>query len=300
MDSSAFIGKVIGNVHLLKELGHGNKGIVFIGFQTSLKRQVAVKILPKALIHTEHDAEVFRTEAEIVAGLSHQNIIPIYEMGETDEFFYHVIQLINGSDLNHLIKKRYNHPLPSKRILTLSEIFSIMVQILDALDYAHNEGVIHRDIKPSNILVEEQRQCRSFLADFGIAHSAMLVDQKAHEGIIVGSPVYIAPEQARGEAIDERADIYSMGMTMLKMVVGDIPRRRESPEHIIHRKAKFPDSFLIKSLGEIVPKCYGELCPIIEKSIATAKEQRYHSAGEFREALMYLRQTHPHYFQSTQ
>jgi serine/threonine-protein kinase len=105
LDFNGFIGREIGNVTLLKELGHGNRGVVFQGFQKSLKRRVAVKILPKANSTTEEDQLLFQDEAEILAALSHPNIIPIFEMGEEDDFYFQVMQLIVGSDLNTIIKK---------------------------------------------------------------------------------------------------------------------------------------------------------------------------------------------------
>ena len=289
-DLTSLIGTNLDDVVILKEIGRGHKGIVCAGFQTTLKRQVAVKILPKTLITNMSELRAFEEEARTIAGLTHPNIVQIYKVGETQDLFYQVVQLVKGDNLNTLILNRKKHPIPDKRVLSASDIFKISMQILDALKYAHSQDIIHRDIKPSNILVEETEDRRSFLCDFGIAFSQN--DENAFDiNAIVGSPVYISPEQARGKALDERADIYSMGMTMLKMIAGDIPRRNESPEDIVRRKAMDPDSFFIMDIDEILPMNYRYFTPILEKALATDKDKRYFSADEFLYELKYLEST---------
>jgi serine/threonine-protein kinase len=276
---SSLIGKYIDDVMILKEIGHGHKGIVYLGFQPSLKRQVAVKILPKSLVSNKKEEYAFEDEARMIAGLAHPNIVPIYKIGETDELFYQIIQLVKGENLNSIIIRRKRHPLRLKRLLPTEDIFKICPQILSALKYAHSEGIIHRDIKPSNILVEEDG-LHSYLSDFGIAYS-LNGENAFGTDIIVGSPIYISPEQARGEVLDARADIYSMGMTMLKMISGDIPRKNENPTDIIRRKARDPDSFLILPIDEIVPETHRIFIPVLEKSLAVDKDKRYLTADDF-------------------
>lgn len=286
-DSSSLIGNTLDDVIIIKEIGRGNKGIVCLGFQDKLKRQVAVKILPKTLITNENDLLAFEEEARTIAGLTHPNIVQIYKVGETDELFYQISQFIKGENLNTIILNRKKNPIMYKRVLTIDEIFSISKQILDALICAHNEEIIHRDIKPSNILVEEQENGRAFLCDFGVAYSRN--DDNAFDiNEIVGSPVYISPEQARGKKLDARADIYSMGMTMLKMIAGDIPRRNESPEEIVWRKANAPESFFLMSIDEMIPVHYRYFAPILEKSLAVDKNKRYFTAEEFLDDLKTL------------
>jgi len=286
-DSSSLIGNDIEDVKILHETGRGHKGYVYSGFQPLLKRHVAVKVLPKSVITNQNEACAFEDEARTVAGLVHPNIVHIYKTGETDKLFYQILQLVKGENLNSMIEKRKKHPIAQKRVLPLDDIFKICEQILDALKYAHGEEIIHRDVKPSNILVEEEG-LRSYLCDFGIAYSKHAVNTLGMN-VILGSPVYIAPEQARGEALDARADIYSMGMTMLKMISGDIPRKDESPEDVIRRKAHDPDSFFILPIEEIIPPEYDFFAPILRKSLASDKNKRYFNVEEFLYDLKKLR-----------
>lgn len=295
LDYNSFIGTRIGSVTLLRELGRGNKGVVFVGFQESLKRNVAVKLLPKITIKTERDESMFQTEAEIVAGLSHPNIIPVYEIGETDEFYYQIMPLIVGDDLDSVSQKRFKHPIPAKRGLTLRESFDIIISVLDALEYAHEDGIVHRDIKPANILLEKRTQ-RPYVADFGIAQTAQL-EADHFKGLVVGSPVYLAPEQARGEFVSGAADVYATGMTMIKLLIGEVPRRRETPEQIIRRKITEPESFLPHPMSRFSTKFDDKLCEIIEKSTHVDTQLRYRSALEFRQALETYRRFHIRLFQ---
>lgn len=283
LDYNSFIGTRIGSVTLLRELGRGNKGIVFVGFQESLKRNVAVKLLPKVTVKAARDESMFQTEAEIVAGLSHPNIIPVYEVGETDEFYYQIMPLIVGADLDSIAQKRFKHPVPAKRGLTLAESFNLTEQILDALQYAHEDGIVHRDIKPANILLEERTK-RPYVADFGIAQTAQL-EADHFKGLVVGSPVYLAPEQARGEVVDGRADLYAVGMTLIKLLIGDVPRRKETPEQIIRRKITAPETFLPIPMSRFSLKFDDQLNEIIEKATNVSLEDRYHTATDFKKAL---------------
>jgi serine/threonine-protein kinase len=285
-DSNSLIGAELDDVKILKEIGRGHKGYVYLGFQASLKRQVAVKVLPKSIVVSQSEASAFEDEARMVAGLNHPNIVPIYKIGETATLFYQILQLIKGENLNSIIEKRQKHPITQKKTLAPDEIIKICKQVLDALKYAHNEGIIHRDIKPSNILVEEN-DLRSFLCDFGIAYSKN-DENTLGMNVILGSPVYISPEQARGEILDARADIYSMGMTMFKMVAGNIPRRDEDPESIVKLKAKDPDSFFIIPITDMIPPAHDFFVPILEKSLASDKNKRYFNAEEFLNELKEL------------
>jgi serine/threonine-protein kinase len=156
INSADYIGKDFGNITIVKEIGRGAMGIVLLGYQKTLKRQVAVKILPKAVNHDASTWELFRDEAETVAVLSHPNIVPIFEMGENEDCYFQVMLLIEGENLRTIIKSRLNHPLPSKRLIPLHETADILITMLDALAYAHEEGVVHQDVKPSNIIIDSR------------------------------------------------------------------------------------------------------------------------------------------------
>lgn len=286
-DFNSFIGREIGNVTILKELGRGNKGVVFIAFQKSLKRQVAVKILPKVCATTEEQREQFRDEAEIIAVLSHPNIITIFEMGEETDFYFQTMQLISGSDLDRIIAQYQKYPVPTKRLIPLGHTVNLMIQIVDGLGYAHDEGIIHQDIKPSNILIEKRTK-RPLIADFGIAKTAH-IETHLKEGLITGSPIYMSPEQASGEETDKRTDIYSLGILFFKMLTGALPVRKENAEEILARKINQPDTFITRMPTEASPLINEELEKIIFKAIEVDVEKRYPDCENFKNDLTQFR-----------
>jgi serine/threonine protein kinase len=273
-----YIGKEFGNVTIVREIGRGAMGIVLLGFQKSLKRQVAVKILPKALHHLPSALDLFRDEAETVAVLSHPNIIPIFEMGENERCFFQVMQYIEGENLRSIIKGRLKHPLPSKRLLPLHETATILCAVLDALDYAHKEGVVHQDVKPSNIIIDN-RQRRPYLMDFGIAR--VLVAEYKSEGKVVGSPLYMSPEQALGIDTDGRSDIYSLGVILFEMLAGTIPTGPGTATDILICKQSAPESFFAKSPRQASPYVSERMEQIILKATAPKREDRYQDCTAF-------------------
>lgn len=282
IDLSLYIGANIGTVTLLKLLGHGAMGAVFIGYQATLKRQVAVKILPKVLAGSPKARQMFRDEAETVGILAHPNIVPVYEMGETDDFFFQVMQLVIGNDLRTILGKTRKNPVPTRRILPLPESIRYICQILDALGYAHEEGVIHQDIKPANILVEERFK-RALVADFGIARTIWA--EYGALPTLVGTPRYMSPEQAACSAIDGRTDIYSVGVMLMEMTAGFLPTHKESASDAIKRKRELPDSFFTTRPSSINPSLPGDLEAIIFKAIASRLEDRFSDCPEFKTAL---------------
>jgi len=282
IDLSQYIGANIGSVTLVKLLGHGSFGAVFIGYQATLKRQVAVKILPKAVASTVRAQQMFRDEAETVGILAHPNIVPVYEMGETGDFFFQVMQLVIGSDLRTIIGKARKHPVPTKRILPVQETIQYVCQMLDALGYAHEEGVFHQDIKPANILVDD-RFNRCLVADFGIARTVWT--EYSSTGLLVGTPTYMSPEQAACAAIDGRTDIYSVGVILMEMTAGYLPMHKESAFDLIKRKRSEPDTFFTTKPSEINPSMPSSLEAIIMKAIAANPENRFSECLEFKTAL---------------
>ncbi len=287
IDSSNFIGREIGNFTILKEIGRGGKGIVFLAFQKSLKRNVVVKILPKLYHTTEEEQQEFRDEAEIIAILSHPNIIPIFEMGEVKEFYFQVMQLINGSDLKKIIKNYLKHPVSKKRVIPKAKTIDIIIQILEGLGYAHEEGIVHQDIKPSNILMEWHTK-RPLIADFGIAKAAQL-EYKNQRETIIGSPAYLSPEQATIRETDKRTDIYSLGTIFFEMLAGKLPRRRESIEQILIRKIQKPDTYFTLSPSQASPLIDNELERIILKAVEADLDKRYRDCYHFKDELIWYR-----------
>jgi serine/threonine-protein kinase len=281
-DLSQYIGANVGTITLVRLLGHGAMGAVFIGYQATLKRQVAVKILPKAVASTPRAQQMFRDEAETIGILSHPNIVPVYEMGETDDFFFQVMQLVAGHDLRTIIGKARKHPVPTKRILPVTETFQYISQILDALGYAHEEGVFHQDIKPANILVDDRFR-RALVADFGIARTVWA--EYSEKPLLVGTPVYMSPEQAACAKVDGRTDIYSVGVMLFEMTAGFLPMHKESVAELVKRKKTEPDTFFTARPSETNSSINSELESIIIKAIAANPENRFIDCMEFRTAL---------------
>jgi len=282
IDLSQYIGTNIGTVTLVKLLGQGAMGAVFIGYQATLKRQVAVKILPKSVASSIKAQQMFRDEAETVGILTHPNIVPVYEMGETSDFFFQVMQLVVGHDLRTIIGKARKHPVPAKRILPVLETIQYICQILDALGYAHDEGVVHQDIKPANILVDDRFK-RSLVADFGIAR-AVWAEHSSNQ-MLAGTPVYMSPEQAACAAIDGRTDIYSVGVMLLEMTAGCLPMRKESATELITRKRTEPDTFFTARPSEINSSINSDLEAIIYKATAANPDNRFADCQQLKTAL---------------
>jgi len=286
-DFSQYIGANIGTVTLVKLLGRGAMGAVFIGYQTTLKRQVAVKILPKSVASSARAQQMFRDEAETIGILSHPNIVPVYEMGETGDFFFQVMQLVVGHDLRTIIAKTRKHPVPTKRILPVLETFQYICQILDALGYAHEEGVFHQDIKPANILIDDRFK-RALVADFGIARTVWA--EYGAKPMLAGTPVYMSPEQAACAAVDGRTDIYSVGVMLFEMAAGFLPTHQESVADLIKRKKNKPDTFFSARPSEINSSINSGLEAIIIKAMAANPDNRFANCMEFKTVLeVYLR-----------
>lgn len=281
-DYTSVIGRAFGNFVVVRELGRGAMGAVFIGYQKSLKRQVAIKLLPKAIARSETARQQFRDEAETIAVLSHPNIITIFDSGEDDEYFYQVMQLVEGQDLARILAKLKRHPVPARRLLPRHHAMRLVGEVLDGLEFAHEEGVIHQDLKPANILVED-RNGRALIADFGIAKTRQI--EFYARGLVVGTPQYLSPEQAAAEDTDRRTDIYSMGVILFELLAGRLPIRRESGKETVVRKIKQPDSFFLQPPSACSPWIDEALEAIILKATATDRARRYVSARAFAQAL---------------
>jgi serine/threonine-protein kinase len=282
LDLSLYIGMNIGTVTLVKLLGKGAMGAVFIGYQTTLKRQVAVKILPKSLASSNRAQQMFRDEAETIGILNHPNIVPVYEMGESADFFFQVMQLVVGDDLRTIIAKTRKHPVPTKRMLPQEESIRYACQMLDALGYAHEEGVFHQDIKPANILIDDRLK-RVLVADFGISRTVWA--EYSSTNMVVGTPLYMSPEQARSAEVDGRTDIYSVGVILMEMTAGYLPVVQEPLLEMVKRKRSTPDTFFTARPSAINPLMHHELESILLKAIATQPQDRFANCQEFKAAL---------------
>lgn len=276
------IGRQIGTAILVKELARGASAVVFVGYQRTLRRQIAIKLLPRSLL-TPFAAESFQQEAEAAALLSHPNIIPVYEVGEVEDLLFLAMQLVRGRSLLDLIKMARNHVVPSRRFVPLQVTIELMTHLLDALDYAHREGIVHRDIKPANILIEAHTK-RPLIADFGIATTNHTPEQEVSK--VMGTPNYMAPEQIVNGPVDGRADIYATGMVLFEMLVATLPVPRcRSVGELFKLRLQLKERFFQKRPSELNPMLTKEMDGIVFKALAHDPERRYATCGEFRDAL---------------
>ncbi len=272
------IGQQVGTSVLLKKLDQGSMSVVFVAYQKSLKRQIAVKILPKVLLAPKI-AQLFQQEAQAAAFLSHPCIIPVYEVGETDEFLYFTMQLVRGTSLAHEIRRARKNVLPSKRMLPLDQSLKIIVKILDALDYANGLGIIHRDIKPGNILIEEHSR-RPLITDFGVARSYESSGEDSR--VMVGTPTYMAPEQIISGMVDSSADVYATGVMLFEMLAGRLPYPPfDTALKLLKIKLRLQDRLFMRKPSEMNPLLPPKLDDIILKAVAYNKNRRYATCREF-------------------
>ena len=282
MNLSHLIGEKVGSSTLLEEIARGSMGAVFVGYQTSLKRQIAVKVLPKSIM-TPQTARSFQQEAELAAILSHPNIIPVYEVGDAGDFLFLAMQLVKGKPLSYYIKRSHKNVLPSKRTLQLNITLKIINSVLNALDYAHSQSIIHRDIKPGNLLIEGYKS-RPIIVDFGLAQVSQKLDETST--MISGTPKYMAPEQILNSKVDGRADIYATA-TMLYEMLTPVPLFSDikSIQDLLSRKINQKDGLFAKMPSEMNPGLNKEMDRILSKALSFDPETRYATCREFSDQL---------------
>ena len=244
-----------------KPLASGGAGIVYLAFDTVLERQVALKELFEELAQEKEHAERFKVEARALASLNHPNLLPVYDFLQEGGHFWLVMELLGGGNLKDKINQ--------SGVLKISEAIEITRGIAAGLGYAHEKGFIHRDIKPENILFAADGSYR--ITDFGIAkHGASTV--KTQHGIIMGSPGYMSPEQASGDEIDSRADIYSLGITLYQMLTGGLPFEGDSRSVMAQHITQAPPS-----PSELNPEISDKVESIILKMLQKKPENRFQS-----------------------
>ncbi len=259
------VGKKFGAYEITGEIGRGGMGIVYSAIQTSLGREVALKILPPQLAMEKEFVTRFFREARSAANLNHPRIVTVHDVGEHDNIYYLAMEYIRGQSLEEIMEK--HGPLP------LDTAENYIAQIGDALGYAHQKGVIHRDVKAANILIDENG--RSVITDFGIAKAAY--DQKLTKtGTTIGSPEYMAPEQITGKPADARADLYSLGIVFYQLLSGKVPFSGDTSVSIAYKHVNDPVPPL-KNIRLDVPDYMDN---IIQKLLKKDPQDRYQSAEE--------------------
>ncbi len=206
-----------GDFKVNRVLGKGGMGVVYEAYQIALQRYVALKVLPENLTANPEYLKRFYTEASAAARLEHPNIVPIYGISSSNGIFYFIMGLVKGRTLEDIIEERARSAVKKRRYIEQGEVLDIIFQVGAALDFAHNNGITHGDIKPANIMIDSAG--KAVVTDFGLAIFATAPQEVSHG--LFGSPLYMAPEQARGDKIDQRSDIYSTGAVIYEMLTGN-------------------------------------------------------------------------------
>ena len=261
-------GQMLGPYRIINQIGKGGMATVYKAYQASVDRYVAVKVLPSQLAESKEFAARFQQEARIIAKLEHPHILPVFDYGESEGVAYFVMRYLDAGTLKD--KMESGRPLP------LDVIDRIFTQLADALSYAHGHGVVHRDLKPANALIDSQGNV--FLTDFGIARLLESASPRLTQtDAIMGTPAYISPEQAQAHPVDQRSDIYSLGIILYEMVTGSVPFVAETPLAVLfkHISDPLPPPSLVKS--DVPP----QIEQVILKALAKDPRDRFATAAEF-------------------
>jgi len=264
-----------GRYRLVSTLGQGGYGVVYLAIDEDLRRNVAVKVPAINRFRSRSDADSYLTEAQLVAGLDHPNIVPVYDVGRTDEgSIYVVSKFIDGCTMTELIGTGLSMEDIAERLIA---------PIAIALDYSHQRRLIHRDVKPSNILIEHESRT-PFLADFGLA---VRVEDNLSDGQIAGTPAYMSPEAARGEGhrLDGRSDVFSLGTVLYELMTGKKPFRGSTKNEIYHQVISV-EPVRPRDINESIPP---ELERICLKALSKRSTDRYARASDFAEDLLHWR-----------
>lgn len=264
---------MLGRYKVLKELGRGSMGVVYLGKDPTIQRFVAIKTMQLNEIDDadklqEVKARFFR-EAESTGRLSHPNIVTIFDAGEEQDLGYIAMELLQGTTLKEWSRKPNLIPFP--------KVLSILATVAEAMDYAHQQGVVHRDIKPANIMITNDDIVK--IMDFGIAK--MATSSKTQTNIVMGTPTYMSPEQIAGKKVDGRSDIFSLGVVMFELLTGRPPFLADNVSALLFAIAHNPHP----SLKAIRPDMPPLLKTILDRALHKDPVHRYRRAGEFAREL---------------
>ena len=263
----------LGRYKVLKELGRGAMGVVYLGKDPTIQRFVAIKTMRLDEIDDYNRLKEvkarFFCEAESAGRLSHPNIVTIYDAGEQDELGYIAMEVLEGSSLKQWSRQPHLRPI--------ADVVHVLTKAADALDYAHQQGVVHRDIKPANIMITKDRVVK--VMDFGIAKTAS--SSKTQTDIVLGTPTYMSPEQIAGKKVDGRSDIFSLGVVLFELLTGRPPFTADNLSALLFSIAHHPHPSLSSIRHDLPPM----LQNVLDRALQKELPQRYRRAGEFAEDL---------------
>jgi len=281
----SLVGRNIGNYELRTLLGRGGMGEVYLAEDRDLGRKVALKVLPQELTRDTQPLQRFKQEARAASGLKHRNIITIYSVGQEDGIYFIAAEYVNGLTLRQR--------LMSSGRLELKDAIEIGIQVGSGLEAAHNAGIVHRDVKPENIMFESDGTAK--LLDFGIAKLTETLGPenvsstqpfKTEQGIILGTPAYMSPEQARHQPLDHRSDLFSLGVVLYEMITGKVPFSGGTPYDQQAAVLVGEPTPINQHLDKFVP----ELQWVLSKALTKEPGRRYQTATDFLIDLQMLHQ----------
>jgi serine/threonine protein kinase/tetratricopeptide (TPR) repeat protein len=264
-------GITLGKYQVLERLGRGGMADVYRAYQPGMDRYVAIKVMHGHLSEDPGFIERFKREAQSVGTLRHPNIVQVIDFDAVDNEYYMVMEFIEGDSLKALLTRR--------GALPVDEAIALMMKIADAVAYAHRAGMIHRDLKPANILMTKGGE--PILTDFGVA-KILSATNLTGTGVAIGTPAYMSPEAGRGDKVDERADIYSLGIMFYEMVTGMLPFDADTPWAVILKHISEPlprPTAVLPGLPQAVER-------IMLKALSKDPNERYQTASDMREALV--------------
>jgi len=264
-------GSTLGEFEIEKELGKGGMGIVYKAHEPSLNRKVALKVLSRMLSNDAEFITRFKKEAQIIASLNHPNIVKILTFGQDLGQYYFAMEYIQGKDLHKILKEKIKIPV--------SEALLIARQVADALSEANQRGVVHRDLKPANIMIDKMNRVK--VTDFGVARVEGSNDNLTRTGAFLGSPQYASPEQATGQPIDTRSDIYSLGAVLYRMLSGTPPTTGDSPLAVMIKVA----TDTVTPIDQVNPSVPEPVCKLIDKMMAKDPAKRFQTPQEVMNAI---------------
>lgn len=258
-----------GKYEVVREIGRGGMGVVYLALDRTLNRHVAIKSLHAHLVGDESFMERFLREARAMARLQHENIIAIFSVESEHNSPVMIMEYFESQSLRYVLREGSR---------TLGQVLKMAIQIAEALDYAHSQGIVHRDVKPGNVLIAKSGKVK--LADFGIA-AALDESSITASGQVIGSPVYMAPEQARGDRLDRRTDLYSLGILMYELLAGKSPYRSLSNTVVLGHLLKGGDDLKLE-FPQSIPTAVRS---IVQRLIRKDPAQRFPDAATLVSAL---------------